>query len=189
MSSDEFAVGILVLDLLPAHVDITSAGRLFVALLGFVVAAPLLALGVIAGFLGLLLGRVLGGGEVEILEQPTRQLGKRSLVVERQRQCVELGRGLFLYPWRDQLEPRGSGSRRLLTGQPLAGDESDGGRQGHLLRAAGTDDRVASDPGFGELGGILLHSTHRPGAERLDPRHFQGIEHGPRLDVHWRVRA
>ena len=87
-------VGRAVLGLLAAHFDVAAGGRAFVALLGGVLVAAVVALFVVAAFLGLLVGRILGRGEVEILEQPARQLGERRLVVERQRQRVELGGAL-----------------------------------------------------------------------------------------------
>ena len=100
------ALGVLVLGLLAAHLDVAAAGRALVALLGGIVAAALVAFGVVAGFLRLVVDRVLGRREVEILEQPPRQLGEGRLVVERQCERVELGRGLLLDPRRDELEAR-----------------------------------------------------------------------------------
>src|SRR5262249_7534772 len=109
-----------------------------------------------------------------------------SLVVERQRQRIELRRGLFLDPRRYQLQAGERGARRGFAAEPLASDQPDGGREWNLLRIARADDRVAAAWRFGELGEIVPDAAHRAGAERLNAGHFQRVEHAPRLDVHWR---
>ena len=102
------------------------------------------------------LGRLLGGGEVEVLEQAAGQLGECGLVVERQRERVELRRGLFLDPRRDQLQPGGRGRRRSFAGQPFAGNQAERGGQGDFLGGSGPNDRVAANARFGQLGEVSL---------------------------------
>ena len=64
----------------PLHV---AAGRgALIAFVGALVGAGIVALLVIAAGVRLLFRRVFGGSQVEILEQPPRQLGERRLVVE-----------------------------------------------------------------------------------------------------------
>ena len=107
ISWSESPFGVLVLRLLAAHLGVTAAGSLVLALLGGVVASAVVAFGIVAGFVGLFVERLLGSSEVEILEQPPRQLRESRLVVERQRERVELGRRFLLDPRRDQLrDPR-----------------------------------------------------------------------------------
>ena len=69
------------------------------------------------------------------------------LVVDRQRQRVELGPGLLLDPRRDQRRARPrAASRRRLAGQPLPRDQPDRGRQRHFLGGARARDRVGRAP-------------------------------------------
>src|SRR6185369_11329921 len=76
-------VGLTLLRLLAAHLDVAAGRRVVFALLRRVVAAALLTLGFIAAFFGPFFGEVLGGRELEVFEQPSRQPGEGSLVVER----------------------------------------------------------------------------------------------------------
>ena len=181
------AVGALVLALvllrfLGAHFHFAAGvGALGLGVVGFV-RAFLLALILVTALVRLLVGRLVGR-QFEVLEQPARQGREGRLVVDRQRQRVELGAGLFLDPWRDQLEPRPRRLRRLLAGQPLACEQPDGGRQRHLFGGPRAGDRIQPDARFGQVVEVGTDAIHRPCAERLDPRLFQRIEHGARVAV------
>ena len=136
-------IGRAVLGLLAAHLHVAAGGVGIVALLGRLFAAPLLALGLVAAFLRLILIEVLRGRQIEVHEQLARQLGEGRLVIERERQRIELGPRLFLDPRGDQLEPGQRGPGRRLAGQPLAGEQSDRGRQRHFFRSARSNNRIA----------------------------------------------
>src|SRR5438309_6826678 len=87
-----FTVGVLILGIFAAHLDVAAAWGALVSLLGRVVASGILVLGVVPGSVWFFLRRLFCGGEVEILEQASRQLGERCLIFEGERKRVELRR-------------------------------------------------------------------------------------------------
>ena len=116
-------------------------------------------------------------GEVEVLEQPARQCREGGLVIDGQRQRIELRPGLFLDPWRDQVEPGPGGLGGASPVSRCAGEQPHRGRQRHFLGGTGAGDRVQPDPRLGQIAEVGAHAVHRLGAERFDPRRLQRVEH------------
>ena len=185
-----FALGVLVFDLFAAHLDIAAARRSLFALVGRVFAASLVPFGIIARFLALVLRRLFGRGEIEILEQAAATgVAKASWSSRVSASASSSAAASFLDPGRDEFEPRESGRGRRLAGEPLARNQSQRGRERHFLSIARADDGVSSDAGFGQLGEIVPDPAHGAGAERFDPGHFKSVEHGAGIDVHRRDPA
>ena len=169
-----------------------ALGGAFVALVGFVVAAlssPSSSRRLRRIFVG-----VVGRGELEILEQPPRQPGEGSLVVDasaparraRRRPCP-----------RSTLTPAPAREPRLgrcFAGQPFAGDQPDRGRQRHFLGVRArtiASPRTRASVSWRE---IVAHPAHGARAERLEPRGLERVEHragigigGKRPDMQRRV--
>src|SRR5207249_10568208 len=78
------------LRVLPSFPIRRSSDLALLTLLGRILAPALLSLLLLAALFGFFLERLLGGRELEVLEQPPRQFGEGGLIVERHRQSVEL---------------------------------------------------------------------------------------------------
>jgi len=72
---------------------------------------------------------------------------------------------------------------RRLAGQPLPRKQADRSRQRHLLGRPGARDRIDPDPCLDQVRQVGADTLHRLRAQRLNTRHFQGIEHRPRLAI------
>ena len=128
------------------------------------------------------------GGQVEVLEQPAGDLREGRLVVDGQREGVELGAGLLLDPWGDQIEP---GAQQMVGGaspvsrwrasRPIAVESG----TSSALRAR----RIASPRTRASVSSrkIFADAVHHAGAESLEPRRLQSIEHGARVGVERRA--
>ena len=132
-----------------------------------------LILAALVGFIG----RGLVLDQLEIAQQAARELGECGLVIERERQRIEIAAPLLFYPISDKGEPGLGDRRRLLTGQPLAQQQPDRGAQRHLGLRARPDQRVGFDAAFQRTCEIGLHAQHPARPQRLDACLLDGIEH------------
>ena len=172
----------LFLDLFCAHLRFVRGSAAF-GLVFAVVGPTVFALLIVPGVLRWLVTDLRGGSEIEVLEQLAGYLCIGRLVVDGQRQRIQLNACLLLDPRRDQVETQAGRKRRSVPRQSLAGEQPDRGGKRHFIGASGAQDGIAADPRFGQLRKIAPYAIHRPRTECLDPGDFQSVEHGAGIGV------
>ena len=154
---------------------VVGLGRLAV-LPGFVLAAILaavlvLVLGIAAAFVA----------HVERVEQVVDGIAEAPLVFEQPFEAIEAAPGAILDERTPELDELPGCGRRRLAGQTLAHQHRDRildrriGAVGDLVELAAVEAVVEHGRE------ILRHAVHAAGADRLDPRLLDGVEHRARL--------
>ena len=125
-----FGVAALVLGArLGIHIAIAGLVLPAIAVLGLI----LLILALILRFGLVQIGRHIGIDQLQMFQHRGGQLLERALVVDRQRQCVQVMPGLVLDPLIDHRHARRDILGDRLSGQPFAHLERQRGGQGHLV--------------------------------------------------------
>jgi hypothetical protein len=165
-----------------------AVARLFLALVAFLIALVGGLLLVLAAFVGRLL-LVVRLDQREMLQQACRELLESALIVERERQRVEIAARLGLDPFAHQLHARPRGLRRGISGQALAHQQRHGGGKRHLVHISRPRDRIGLEAQIERISEIVVHSRHCASADRLDPRLLGGIIDGAGHRVRGRMAS
>ena len=107
--------------------------------------------------------------------------GKCRLVGDRAAQMIEMRRGLLLDPRPPQIDKHFGVCGRRLAGQPLAHHERHGLLERRIPAIAGAVDHGLGIAVLQHGSEVLRHARHGAGAERLDARLLDRLEHGARI--------
>ena len=162
-----FAVLALAFGLLAARLGGGIAvARLLLAVVAFVLILIGGILLFLAAFVGWLL-RIVRLDQREMLQQAGGELLEGALIVQSERQRIEIGPGLLLDPFTYEIDTHARGLGRGIAGEPLSHHQRDSGGERHLVRAPGAGDGVGLQLEVERVREIIPHTRHAAGAQCL----------------------